>query len=116
MVGITLGDGALYAELLNGEGEFVWDAGESALGYREAPRQVAYSPAVGFPYAISGGSEDDMVTMDGDPIPISRLAEAYPRERAKAEEKWRNFATWLKKHRGVDLPDPEIMLACIEVA
>ena len=98
------------------DGEWIWDSGEPRLHYRKAPGRSEPGDCIGFAYAISGGSEDDMATMGRESILASETDQAYPKERAKATEKWRAFAAWLKQHRGVDLPEPEIILACIEVA
>jgi hypothetical protein len=117
IVGVDLGDD-LHEKLTDKEsgGDFVWDVGKPLLDCRKTPTTSETGDALGFAYAISGGSEDDMATMGEESIPVRRLADAYPKERAKAEKKWRTFAKWVKEHRGVDLPEPEIILTCIEVA
>lgn len=98
------------------DGEWIWDIGKPSIDYRKTPKMSEAGDAIGFAYAISGGSERDMATMGDESIPVSQIGKAYPDERAKATEKWRAFAAWLKQHRGVDLPEPEIILTCIEVA
>lgn len=116
MVGAELTD-ELNDKLIDKEdGEWIWDMGKPSIDYRKTPNRSEAGDAIGFAYAISGGSEDDMATMGEESILVSEIGRAYPKERAKAEKKWRAFAEWLKKHRGVDLPEPEIILTAIEVA
>ena len=112
----------LSEKLTNEDGEDLWaepGKGKKVLSFEDSPDWHENArDALGFSFACSvpEDEEGDLGEVSVEVGDINKVREAFPEPFKKAEQKWKKFATWMKKEHGLELPEPTIFVTTVERA
>lgn len=77
-------------------------------------RTCGNKPIMGFLVAID--SVKDGVMRIPDCLPVAEIDTRLKRQIASARKRWEMFAKWCAREEGFDLPEPELMIARVDVS